>query len=133
MSQQNVEVVRRLYEADQSGDFDALNEILDLAVDMVGAIGGIEEGTVIEGREKVRDALLVDPEIWAERRYEVQGFLDADEHVVALVREYRRGQGSGAEVQADIAVVYRLKDRKIMRIEPYMSQAEALEAVGLSA
>ena len=131
MSQENVEVVRGIYESDRTGDADAFLEFLDPVVELVGAIGGVEEGAVIQGPEKVRDALLVDREIWAERRYEVQRFLDAGEQVVALVREHRRGKGSGIEVRADIAIVYRFDNGKVIRIAPYMSQAAALEAAGL--
>jgi hypothetical protein len=52
--------------------------------------------------------------------------------MVALVHEYRRGRGSGVAVEADIALVYGFKEGKVVRIEPYMSQSDALEAAGLS-
>ena len=48
------------------------------------------------------------------------------------MHEYRRGKGSGVTVEADIALVYGFKEGKVVRIVPYMSQADALEAAGLS-
>jgi ketosteroid isomerase-like protein len=107
-------------------------EILHPEVELLGAIGGMEEGTVIRGREAVTQALDVDSEIWAGRRMELERAIDAGDQVVALVHEYRRGKGSGVTVEADIALVYGFKDGKVVRIEPYMSQADALEAAGLS-
>ena len=77
-------------------------------------------------------ALDVDSKIWADRRMELERAIDAGDQVVALVHEYRRGKGSGVTVEADIALVYGFKEGKVVRIEPYMSQADALEAAGLS-
>ena len=57
---------------------------------------------------------------------------DYGDQVVALVHEYRRGKGSGVTVEADIALVYGFREGKVVRIEPYMSQVDALEAAGLS-
>ena len=45
-----------------------------------------------------------------------------------VLGEHRRGRGSGVELDADIALIYSFKAGKILRIEPYMSQGEALTA-----
>ena len=130
MSQENVEIVQRAY---SSADIEAeAVQILHPEVELLGAVGGMEKGTITYGREAVTQALHVDSEIWAERRMELQRAIDAGDQVVALVHEYRRGKGSGVIVEADIALVYGFREGKIVRIEPYMSQAEALEAAGLS-
>ena len=124
-------MVERAYSG--SGDIDA-EVIQDMhpEVELLGAIGGMEERTTTVGREAVAQALSVDSEIWAARRLELRRAIDAGDHVVALVHEYRRGKGSGVTVEADIALVYGFRDGRVVRIEPYMNQAEALEAVGLS-
>ena len=130
MSRENVEIIQRVYEAE---DIEALAlESMHPEVELLGAIGGIEEGTITVGREAVTQALDVDSDIWAERRLELREAIDAGDRVVALVHEYRRGKGSGVAVEADIALVYGFKEGKVVRIVPYMSQAEALEAAGLS-
>jgi ketosteroid isomerase-like protein len=130
MSEENVEMIQRAFGGGDSGD--AWVEVLHTDVELLGAIGGMEEGTVTVGREAVTQALLVDSEIWAERRMELQKVIDAGDQVVALVHEYRRGKGSGVTVEADIALVYGFREGKVGRIEPYMSQIEALGAAGLS-
>src|SRR3954454_13192531 len=130
MSQENVEVVERFY---SGGEIAAgVIEALHPEVELLGAIGGMEEGTTTVGRVAVAQALSVDSEIWAERRLELRRAIDAADQVVALVHEYRRGKGSGVTVEADIALVYGFREGKVVCIEPYMSQVEALGATGLS-
>ena len=102
MSEENVEIIQRVYEAE---DIEALAlEAMHPEVELLGAIGGIEEGTITVGREAVTQALDVDSDIWAERRLELREAIDASDRVVALVHEYRRGKGSGVVVEADIAL-----------------------------
>jgi ketosteroid isomerase-like protein len=133
MSRENVEIVRSHWRAFAEGAIEgAALESLHPQVELMGAVGGFEEGTVTRGRDAVREALLMDSAVWAERRYGPPRIIDAGDQVVALLREYRRGKGSGVEVTADIALIYEFKDGKTARIVPYMRQAEALEAAGLS-
>jgi ketosteroid isomerase-like protein len=73
-----------------------------------------------------------DLEAWEERRLEPQRFLHIDDLVVVLMHEYRRGRGSGVEVETDTAVVFTVREGRVILIQPYMDQAEALEAAGLS-
>src|SRR6476620_7941816 len=130
MSQENVDMVKHAYSGD--GDINAwVIEVLHPEVELLGAIGGMEEGTTTVGRGAVDQALSVDSEIWAERRLELRRAIDAGDQVVALVHEYRRGKGSGVTVEADIALVYGFRDGKVVRIAPYMNQADALGAAGL--
>lgn len=132
MSQANVRTMQRAFDSVAASDrLDAVLDLLDPSVELHGAVGGVEEGAIVRGVEPVAEALLVDSDTWAERRYEIQRLLDAGERVVALVREHRRGRGSGVEVHADMALIYTFAAGRIVRIEPYMSQDEALEAVGM--
>ena len=130
MSQQNVEIVQRVFGGEDIQDL-AL-EAMHPEVVLFGAIGGMEEGTITVGREAVTQALDVDSDVWAERRLELHEAIDAGDRVVALVHEYRRGKGSGVVVEANIAIVYGFEEGKVVQIVPYMSQADALEAAGLS-
>jgi uncharacterized protein len=132
MSQETVEFVRRAFAAGIDDDYSDLIAGLDENVEMLGAVGGFEEGKVTRGRAAVARELALDTSVWAERRYEVQRLIDAGDQIVAVVHEYRRGRASGIEISADMALIYSFRDGKVFRIEPYMSQSEALEAAGLS-
>jgi len=70
-------------------------------------------------------------EIWEEHRIEPVRFVDGGERVVVIQHEYQRGKGSGVEVEIDTATVFDLRGGLILRIQPYMNPAAALEAVGL--
>ena len=50
--------------------------------------------------------------------------------VVALFRMIATGKGSGIEMERADAVVYRLRDAKIVKVVYYNDQSEALEAAG---
>jgi ketosteroid isomerase-like protein len=49
-----------------------------------------------------------------------------------LLHEYRRGKGSGIEVETDTAVVFTVRDGRVVGIQGYIDPVAALEAAGLS-
>ena len=70
---------------------------------------------------------------WAEWSFEPEEFLDAGEdRVVAILRMKAKGRGSGAEVERRDAILYQLRDRKIVRLDYYNDVKQALEAAGLA-
>ncbi len=52
--------------------------------------------------------------------------------VIALFKMIAKGGGSGVEVERRDAILYRLENGKIVRMEYFNDQAKALEAAGLS-
>jgi ketosteroid isomerase-like protein len=145
MSQENVEIVRDAFEViygSTSGptatgaskrDWERAAELLDPNVELHGTIGGLWEGRVARGLTEILNSFETeDLEAWEERRLDPQRFLHINHLVVVLMHEYRRGRGSGIEVEADTAVVFTVCEGRVIRIQPYMDQAAALEAAGLS-
>jgi len=64
---------------------------------------------------------------------EVDELRDAGEAaVVARMRQSARGKVSGTPVELRYGMVFRLRDRQIVGMEVYMTDAEALKAVGLA-
>ncbi len=57
---------------------------------------------------------------------------DAGDDVFLWVRFSGHGEGSGAPVEMELALVLRMRDGKVARIAEYSDRAEALEAAGLS-
>ena len=146
MSQENVQIVRDAFEviygsasrptatgASTGQDRERAAELIDSNVEMHGTVGGLWEGLVARGLPEILDSFMAeDLEAWEERRLEPQKFLHIDDLVVVLMHEYRRGRGSGIEVEADTAVVFTVREGRVIRIQPYMDQAAAREAAGLS-
>ena len=133
MSQENVEIVRNVYEATLRSDWNSMSELIDPDFEFRGTVGGLEEGRIARGAQQFRDVFeKEDLDAWEERRFEPEDFIDAGDCVVVLQREYRRGRASGVELETETAVVFEVRDGRVVRIQGYMDPALALEAVGLS-
>jgi ketosteroid isomerase-like protein len=132
MSQENVEIVREAFEAFLGGDQERTARLLDPEVEFHGTVGGLQEGQIAHGKSQIDETFEAeDLEAWEERRLEAEEFLDAGDNVVVLLHEYRRGRGSGVELESKTAGVVAVRDGKIVRIQGYMDRAAALEAAGL--
>jgi len=146
MSEGNVEIVRNAFEViygstsestvtgvSMRRDSKRAAELLDPNVALHGTIGGLWEGRVARGFAEILNSFETeDLEAWEERRLDPQRFLHINDLVVVLMHEYRRGRGSGIEVETDTAVVFTVREGRVIRIQPYMDQSDALEAAGLS-
>jgi ketosteroid isomerase-like protein len=132
MSQENVEVVREAFESYLSGDLEKTAQLLGPEVEFHGTVGGLEEGRVAHGLpQAVRLFEEEDLEAWEERRLEAEEFIDAGDNVVVLMHEYRRGRGSGVELETDTAVVCAVSAGRVVRIQGYMDRDAALQFAGL--
>jgi len=69
---------------------------------------------------------------WSEFSIEPEEFLDAGERVVFVFRMKATGRGSGVVVERQDAMVWEVRDGKIMRVDYYNSREQALKAVGLA-
>ena len=133
MSQENVEIVRRIVEDAVRDRWEESVRQLGPDTELHGTVGGLTEGSVWRGPEQIRKLLeQEDAEAWDERRLEAEEFIDAGDRVVVLLHEFRRGKGSGVEMEADTAVVYEVRDGRVVRIQAYMDRAKALEASGVA-
>jgi ketosteroid isomerase-like protein len=133
MSEENVEIVRAAFDAFLSGDREKTAELVDPEVEFHGTVGGLQEGQIAQGQSEIdREFEEVDLEAWEERRLEAEEFIDAGDDVVVLLHEYRRGRGSGVELEAKTAVVVAVYGGRVVRIQGYMDRDAALEAAGLS-
>ena len=133
MSQENVELVRRAYEAFNRAGLDALLEYVhpDAEYDITAAIGPY--AGVYYGRTAIRNLFADYFEAWESVRLKPEDFIEVDEdRVVVPFRVHARGKGSGVEVEAQITHVWTVRDGKAVRMAAYNDKAEALEAVGLS-
>lgn len=132
MSHENVEIVRRMYEFLSRRDYEGMVELVDPDVEQHGTVGGLEEGNISRGVDQIRQRFEAENiEVWEEHRIEPVRFIEAGEQVVVIQHEYQRGRGSGVEIEIDTASVFDVRGGRIVRIQPYMDPAAALEAVGL--
>jgi ketosteroid isomerase-like protein len=133
MSQENVEIVRRVIDARNRGDRDAAFAYAapDIEFDFSTSTGpwaGIYRG--VEATMRLWDGM---DEAFSEFRWEPQEFIDAGDAVVVTMRFHIRGRGSGVETVVRGAQVYWLKDGTVVRYRHCQNRADALEAAGLRA
>ena len=133
MSDENVEVVRQLYEWANQRRWDRMAELLDPDVVQYGTIGGLEEGNVVRGSREITQMYEREADAWDRQTIEAERLIDAGDRVVAFQREYQRGRTSGLELVIETAAVIDLRDGRVVRIQGYMDRAAALKAVGLPA
>ena len=133
MSEENVNVVKAYLDASLRRDRTELAGLVDPEVDLHGTVGGVQEGQVYRGlAEVIREYDEVDGEAWEERRIEPEGFRDADDEILVLFHEFRRGRGSGVELETDTAAVFTVREGRVLRIQGFLDRAAARKAAGLS-
>ena len=133
MSQQNVDLVQRGFELVNRGDAIALSQFIDKVCDPaaeVKAIGRLPDVSRVRGQEAIK-AWFAELLGTLDMRLEIEEVLDADDSVVAVVRQIAQGRASGAGVANRVAFVFRFADGRFVCMEGYRTRKEAREAVGL--
>jgi ketosteroid isomerase-like protein len=131
MSEENVELVRRYYEAFNRGGPREANILI--AEDFVAdASRRPVEPTVLHGRDSALQAGLRIYETWGESLQVVpEQLIPLGDRVIAVVRNRARGPTSEAAVESVTAQTWTVRDGKLARFEYFGSKQEALEAAGL--
>jgi hypothetical protein len=130
MSQENVRVVRGMYDAYARGDPAALLAHADPAIrcydrpDRPGA-------AVYIGHDGLLEFAETDREVFENFSYKPASFRRVGDHVVVIVRQAGLGRSSSVPVEDEIANVWKVRDGKCIEMRVYSSEREALEAVGL--
>lgn len=131
MSRANVATAKRIYEARNRGDVDAVLAECDPDVTWHPHLATLG-GNPIRGHDEVRAYMASLQEDWVGFRHEPEKFIDAgDNTVVAFLHTYARGRGSGVNVEVPVAHVLTFKDGKCMGYVSYHDREEALRVVGL--
>jgi ketosteroid isomerase-like protein len=131
MSRENVEIVRKVYDAWACGDPSQAFEYLDPDVVWEAIEDAPDAGTYRKhsGVKRYMDDWLQDFEMLP---FEFGRSIDADGRLTIEQRGTTKGKGSGLTTVINYAAVYTFRDDKVLTVKEYNSYAEALEAVGLS-
>jgi ketosteroid isomerase-like protein len=130
MSQANVEVVRRLYEALGRGDFRAAEAQLGPEVEWNTNARG-SDGTVVFGPGGVMDGIRDWLDVWEDVSFEVRDVRDAGDRIAAHTRQHARGKGSGVRGDVDAYAIFTVADGVIAAYREYPTWPECLGAAGL--
>jgi ketosteroid isomerase-like protein len=131
MSQENVEIVRRIY-ADPRGLTGAASGMVapDAEFDFTAAY---PDRPIMRGVEELRSFRESGPWSGSPIHFEPERFFDVDdERVLVFVRVSATGHASGAQVEIRVAHEITIRGERLVRFKVYGNRAEALEAAGLS-
>ena len=129
MSQENVEIVRQVFEAYSTGDNEAALAAFDPDVEFDVSIR--PEGHVYRGHAGIAEAMRTWIGTWEDWTMEVEEIIDAGDRVLLVDRQIGRGKGSGVPLDQQTFWVYTLRKGKIVRLKWLPTRQEALEAAGL--
>jgi ketosteroid isomerase-like protein len=131
MSQENVEIVRRGYEALNRGDVEGMIETTEPHARW-DLSERVFNPAVYEGHDGIRRFIEEIDEVWDHFRLEPLEFIDAGDKVVVSHLVRGRGKGSGVDVELPSTSVYTLRNGKVTGSRMYREHNKALEAAGLS-
>ena len=129
MSQENVEIVRRAYEAFDS-DLEALLGLLDPAIEWVSPSDAIEPG-LRRGHRGVRDAFAATAMAWERPTHTAEGLVDGGDEVLVTVTFRGHGRGSGMEAERTEFHVWTVRSGAVVRFQWFYRRRDALKAAGL--
>jgi ketosteroid isomerase-like protein len=134
MSEENVAVVRGVFEAVNARDFAAVMDAY--ADDMVLALHG-DNQALLGGEGAVGKKAVGDwfgdwfSQFDSDYRFELEETRDLGDRVFIVATHNGRGRISGVPVSLRAAWIYTLRNSKVVRCDAYSTEAEALKAAGL--
>ena len=130
MSEENVEVVKAMFDHTASGDFSRwFAEVTDDFVFV--ASPEVPDAGTYRG-EEARQWITAWVESFKDHTIEAMDFTDADDKVFFTILQRGRPRGSEVAVEGRWWMVMTLRDGAVARAEAFDERGEALEAAGIS-
>jgi ketosteroid isomerase-like protein len=131
VSDENVDVLRRVIDAFNRRDEEAALALADPAVELESAL---VEKQVFRGHQGLRQYRQNLDEAWSEWHTANDELIEAEgDRVLHLYRIVGKGKGSGVAIEADIAMLWTIREGRLLRGKVFLDQAEARAAAGLQA
>ena len=130
MSQENVEIVRRTFDAMLRGDHeDATRGFQEDAVWHNTSV--FPDPSICVGPQAILNFWATLMETFQESQTDVEQVVEGGDAVVLSLHSVGRGNASGVPVDVRWGAAFRVIDGKISRVDVHGDWAKALEAVGL--
>src|SRR2546423_4493338 len=130
MSQENADVVRRLYALWDATDFDPMVELLDADV-VASAPEGWPESGPWQGRADVLAQVRTVRANFGDQTIVIEQIEVKGDRVVTRHRVFARGIRSGLDAEFENSGAFRVHAGKIAEARFFWDHAQALKAVGL--
>jgi ketosteroid isomerase-like protein len=129
MSQENVETLKRAFDAFASGDLETVFGLIDPAFEIndrvIGSPSARGPEALVANAAEVREAM-------GDVSWEPREMVDLDDRVVVKVHVAGVGQHTSLPIEDDVGHIYTLRDGRAVKLDIFRTWAEALEAAGLS-
>ena len=122
MSEENVEVVRRVYEAAAHRDAPTVLELYDPEVELDATRLGVTDSDVYHGHDGLQSLFREFAETFDEIEYSYEELIDAGDQVISIVTRHARGRTSGVEVERPFTLLWTLRDGKVVRVVWYLTR-----------
>jgi ketosteroid isomerase-like protein len=137
MPQENVEIVRRVYDAAARRDAATVLALYDPDIQWDGSRSRWAE--VLPGRQiwrghaELRATFRAYYEAWDDLEDTLEELIDAGDRVISVTNTRARGRSSGVEVEWNgQAGVWTIREGRVIQVTWFPTREEALEAVGRS-
>src|SRR6476620_392801 len=131
MSQENVEVLRSMYEAFNQGENEVALTYLHPEPEMHMS-AELPDAASYHGLAEFERGLTGWLDAWESFRYEIDGVTDAGAAVLMEIRLWGIAKGSDIEAERAVFHVWRFQDGKPHRCEVCSHRADALDAAGVA-
>jgi ketosteroid isomerase-like protein len=132
MSQENVEIAKRVNAALNRGDIDAALGPFAPDAELQDLLNAPDQSTTVKGVEAIRETWTLWIDAFDELRADVDEYIDAGNTVIGAVHWHGRGKASGMSIDVHQFDAFQFRDGRIIRaILGFRSREEALEAAGL--
>jgi ketosteroid isomerase-like protein len=136
VSEQNVEIVRRVFDAERRRDAATALALYDPEVEFDtsrGTFGDVAGSRVYHGLDGLRTWFREWYEAWENVEESVEELIDAGDEVISVVTIRGRGQASGIELELTRQpAVWTIRDGRIVRVVWFRTLEEAREAAELA-
>jgi ketosteroid isomerase-like protein len=132
MSRENVEIAKRVIDAFNRRDVEAIFECVDPHIEWFPAVPVSFGGGALQGRKGIESYLRDVIDTWEEYRVLSEDFRDlGEDQVLVLSRVAGRGASSGGRVDEAMGQLFDFRGGRISRVRTYLDHDDALKAAGL--
>jgi ketosteroid isomerase-like protein len=126
MSQENVELVGRFIDLFNRGDFPGAFDLCDRDVEFDWS-RRLLDPAVLHGRDKSRGFIEETLELFDQVQLHTIELIDLGDDVLNISSAHFRGRSSGADVTAQGAIIWTIRDGRISHFRFYQTREDALE------
>jgi uncharacterized protein len=132
MTRENVEIVRRVNAAFNSGDMERILALMHPDFETVVGPDLSPEPDTYRGHDGIRRYFDSFRDAMDQIRFDPMGFREDGASVIVALRLTAKGRSTGIHVEQQLGQVWTIRDGKALRVRSYGSYPEALTAAGLA-